>query len=228
MKISQASCLVDKSSFKWQQQRKKGNKKYPFPIQINSTNQSPRNCIPKKGICLSLKRYIYLHIFLPYLSYISIHIICIRPLSVDVHEGYDVFAPLHTNLIYVSNLIQNFLLLPLFLIVQVRSKQVNLCQVRSTQFQLSFLYSAVVSAQVSYCLSPAASRQLFSQSAASAWCQLSFSPGAVSAQLPQHSDLSTAVVSAQLPQHSCFLSSTVSTQSTQHSRLSTAISAPTS
>ena len=150
MKISQASCLVDKSSFKWQQQRKKGNKKYPFPIQINSTNQSPRNCNPKKGICLSLKRYIYLHIFLPYLSYISIHIICIRPLSVDVHEGYDVFAPLHTNLIYVSNLIQNFLLLPLLLIVQVRSKQVNLCQVRSTQFQLSFLYSAVVSAQVSY------------------------------------------------------------------------------
>ena len=34
---------------------------------------------------------------------------CIRALSVDVSEGYDVFAPLHTNLIYVSNLIQNFL-----------------------------------------------------------------------------------------------------------------------
>ena len=77
-------------------------------------------------------------------------------------EGYDVFAPLHTNLIYVSNLIQNFLLLPLLLLA------CSTVQVRSSQFQLSFLYSAVVSAQVSYCLSPAASRQLFSQSAASA------------------------------------------------------------
>ena len=172
MKISQASCLVDKSSFKWQQQRKKRNKKYPFPIQINSTNRQEIVFLKKRY--LFIIKAIHLPVFLSYLSYISIHIIYvfIRPLSVDVSEGYDVFAPLHTNLIYVSNLIQNFLLLPLLLIVQVRSKQVNLCQVRSTQFQLSFLYSAVVSAQVSYCLSPAASRQLFSQSAASAWCQV--------------------------------------------------------
>ena len=119
---------------------RKGIKKYPFPIQINSTNQSPRNCIPKKGICLSLKRYIYLHIFLPYLSYISIHIICIRPLSVDVHEGYDVFAPLHTNLIYVSNLIQNFLLLPLLLICS-STVQVRLSQIRSGQLRFSSAFS---------------------------------------------------------------------------------------
>ena len=148
---------------------RKGIKKYPFPIQINSTNRQEIVFIKKRY--LFIIKAIHLPVFLSYLSYVSIHIIyvCIRPLSVDVSEGYDVFAPLHTNLIYVSNLIQNFLLLPLLLIVQVvRSKQVNLCQVRSTQFQLSFLYSAVVSAQVSYCLSPAASRQLFSQSAASA------------------------------------------------------------
>ena len=75
--------------------------------------------------------------------YVSIHIIyvCIRPLSVDVSEGYDVFAPLHTNLIYVSNLIQNFLLLPLLLIVQVRPKQVNLCQVRPGQLNFSSAFS---------------------------------------------------------------------------------------
>ena len=66
---------------------------------------------------------------------------CIRPLSVDVSEGYDVFAPLHTNLIYVSNLIQNFLLLPLLLIVQVRPKQVNLCRVRPGQLNFSSAFS---------------------------------------------------------------------------------------
>ena len=92
---------------------------------------------------LFIIKAIHLPVFLSYLSYVSTHIIyvCIRPLSVDVSEGYDVFAPLHTNLIYVSNLIQNFLLLPLLLIVQVRPKQVNLCQVRPGQLSFSSAFS---------------------------------------------------------------------------------------
>ena len=86
-------------------EKEKGIKKYPFPIQINSTNRQEIVFLKKRY--LFIIKAIHLPVFLSYLSYVSIHIIyvCIRPLSVDVSEGYDVFAPLHTNLIYVSNLI---------------------------------------------------------------------------------------------------------------------------